>query len=257
MTRTLHIANLSVSTGGREPTRILSGLDVTVASGRVLALVGASGSGKSTACAAALGIAAGNLNVSGQVYLDGTPAAPASLRGRRVASILQNPRSGFNPLRSMRDHLRETMVALEKDWDEAAAREVLEDVGLEDPARILDLHAFEMSGGMLQRMAIAIALLSRAEFLFADEPTTDLDLVVQARILDLLAEMRDRRGLGLLLITHDMGVVARLADEVAVLDAGRLVEQGPVGQIFHAPRHPVTRMLISAHLALYGLELSA
>ncbi|SDF51696.1 nickel transport system ATP-binding protein [Salipiger thiooxidans] len=257
MTRTLHIANLSVSTGGREPTQILSGLDVTVASGRVLALVGASGSGKSTACAAALGIAAGNLNVSGQVYLDGTPVAPASLRGRRVASILQNPRSGFNPLRSMRDHLRETMVALEKDWDEAAAREVLEDVGLEDPARILDLHAFEMSGGMLQRMAIAIALLSRAEFLFADEPTTDLDLVVQARILDLLAEMRDRRGLGLLLITHDMGVVARLADEVAVLDAGRLVEQGPVGQIFHAPRHPVTRMLISAHLALYGLELSA
>ncbi|WP_231119326.1 ATP-binding cassette domain-containing protein [Rhodovulum sp. MB263] len=250
----LSIEGLSVAAGGRP---LLRDLTLEIAQGRTLALVGASGSGKSTACAAALGVQAANLAVRGRVCLDGRPVAPGQLRGRVVASILQNPRSGFNPLRSMRDHMRETCRALDRPWSEAAAQDLLAEVGLEDPGRVLGLYAFEMSGGMLQRVAIALALLGGAPFLFADEPTTDLDLVVQARILDLMERSRDRARLGLMLITHDMGVVARLADEVAVLEAGALVERGPVGQIFHAPRHPVTRMLVAAHLALYGQELPA
>ncbi|BAQ71073.1 nickel transporter ATP-binding protein NikD [Rhodovulum sulfidophilum] len=254
MTRVLTIEGLSVSAAARP---LLRDLSLEIAQGRTLALVGASGSGKSTACAAALGVQAGNLEVSGQVCLDGNPVPPDRLRGRVVASILQNPRSGFNPLRTMRDHMRETCRALERPWADDTARHLLAEVGLEDPDRVLGLYAFEMSGGMLQRVAIALALLGGAPFLFADEPTTDLDLVVQARILDLLERSRDRARLGLLLITHDMGVVARLADEVAVLEAGIVVERGPVGQIFHAPRHPVTRMLVAAHLALYGKELPA
>ncbi|MBT9383579.1 ATP-binding cassette domain-containing protein [Pseudooceanicola sp. CBS1P-1] len=246
---------LSVTTTGPAPRRVLDDLSLTLVPGRVLALVGASGSGKSTAVSAALGVLSPGLRLSGgEIRLDGRPAAPKALRGRIVASVLQNPRSAFNPLRSMRDHVQETLRALGRDWDARRVHDTLSGVGIETPEQILPLYPFEMSGGMLQRVMIALALLSEAPYLFADEPTTDLDLVVQARILDLLADAQARHGLGMLLITHDMGVVARLADEVAVLDRGRIVEQAPVGDLFHAPRHPVSRMLIDAHLSLYDPE---
>jgi len=116
-----------------------------------------------------------------------------------------------------------------------------------------DLYPFQMSGGMLQRAMIALALLSHAPFLVADEPTTDLDLVAQARILDLLAGLVRARGLGLLIVTHDLGVVARLADRVAVMEAGRIVETGPAAALFAAPREPATRALLAAHRALHGV----
>ncbi|MRS88720.1 nickel import ATP-binding protein NikD [Enterobacteriaceae bacterium RIT714] len=236
---------------------LVNGVSLTLKRGRVLALVGASGSGKSLTCAAALGILpAGVRQISGQLLADGKPVAPEALRGVTVATIMQNPRSAFNPLHTMATHAKETCQAVGKAADDTTIIAALQAVGLEEPNRVLRLYPFEMSGGMLQRMMIAMALLCDAPFIIADEPTTDLDAVAQARILDLLESIMHSRGPGMLLITHDMGVVARLADDVAVMDHGIIVEQGEVETLFHAPRHAVTRRLIAAHLALYGMELA-
>ncbi|WP_142503118.1 nickel import ATP-binding protein NikD [Klebsiella sp. 2680] len=239
----------------RQP--LVHGVSLSLKRGRVLALVGGSGSGKSLTCAAALGILpAGVRQTAGRILADGRPVAPCELRGINVATIMQNPRSAFNPLHTMMSHARETCLALDKPADDATLRAALEAVGLENAQRVLKLYPFEMSGGMLQRMMIAMALLCDAPFIIADEPTTDLDAVAQARILDLLASIMQNRAPGMLLVTHDMGVVARLADDVAVMDNGRIVEQGSVSAIFSAPQHSVTRNLVAAHLALYGLELA-
>ncbi|WP_313626856.1 nickel import ATP-binding protein NikD [Kosakonia sp.] len=232
-------------------------VSLTLQRGRVLALVGGSGSGKSLTCAAALGVLpAGVRQTAGRLLADNQLVTPQALRGSTVATIMQNPRSAFNPLRTMAAHARETCLALGKPADNATLIAALQDVGLEDAERVLTLYPFEMSGGMLQRMMIAMALLSDAPFIVADEPTTDLDVVAQARILDLLAQIMREHQPGMLLVTHDMGVVARLADDVAVMDNGRIIEQGAVETLFSAPQQAVTRELVAAHLALYGLELA-
>jgi len=231
-------------------------VSLTLKRGRVLALVGGSGSGKSLTCAAALGVLPpGVQQTAGTLLADGKPVSGAVLRGLTIATIMQNPRSAFNPLHTMATHARETCRALGKPADDATLISTLHAVGLENPARILTLYSFEMSGGMLQRMMIAMAILADAPFIIADEPTTDLDVVAQARILDLLASVIEQRNPGMLIVTHDMGVVARLADEVAVMDQGRIVEHNSVDVIFNAPQHSVTRGLLAAHLALYGMEL--
>ena len=237
---------------------LVKGVSLTLTRGRVLALVGGSGSGKSLTCAAALGVLpAGVRQTAGQVLADGTLMSPRTLRGKTVATIMQNPRSAFNPLHSMATHARETCLAVGKPADNAVLIAALRAVGLEDAHRVLTLYPFEMSGGMLQRMMIAMAVLCDAPFIVADEPTTDLDAVAQARILDLLDSIMQTRSPGMLLVTHDMGVVARLADEVAVMDDGVIVEQGDVEAVFHTPQHRVTRNLVAAHLALYGKELAS
>ncbi|WP_312973285.1 nickel import ATP-binding protein NikD [Atlantibacter sp.] len=236
---------------------LVQGVSLTLRSGRVLALVGGSGSGKSLTCAAALGVLpAGVRQTAGELALNGQTVTPQSLRGRQVATIMQNPRSAFNPLFTMATHARETCRALGKSLDDAALIATLASVGLEEAERVLGLYPFEMSGGMLQRMMIALAVLSDAPFIIADEPTTDLDALAQARILELLEDQMRQRAPGMLLVTHDMGVVARLADEVAVMENGKIVERGDVQTLFRAPQHPVTRSLVSAHLALYGMELA-
>jgi len=237
---------------------LVRGVSLTLNRGRVLALVGGSGSGKSLTCAAALGILpAGVRQTAGRILADGRPVAPGDLRGIKIATIMQNPRSAFNPLHTMATHARETCLALGKPADDATLIAALEAVGLENAARVLKLYPFEMSGGMLQRMMIAMAVLCDAPFIVADEPTTDLDVGAQARILDLLENIMRERAPGILLVTHDMGVVARLADDVAVMDNGAIVEQGEVEALFRAPQHSVTRNLVSAHLALYGMELAS
>ncbi|QGN40154.1 nickel import ATP-binding protein NikD [Klebsiella oxytoca] len=241
----------------RAERSLVHNVSLTIQRGRVLALVGGSGSGKSLTCAAALGIVpSGVRQTAGMILADGQPVSPCKLRGSTIATVMQNPRSAFNPLHTMATHARETCRALGKPSDDATLIAVLEAVGLEEAQRVLKLYPFEMSGGMLQRMMIALALLCDAPFIVADEPTTDLDAVAQARILDLLADIMQNRGPGMLLVTHDMGVVARLADDVAVMDNGSLVEQGDVTTIFSSPRHAITRGLVAAHLALYGLELA-
>lgn len=237
---------------------LVHGVSLSLKRGRVLALVGGSGSGKSLTCAAALGILpAGVRQTAGSLLADGKHIAPCDLRGVKIATIMQNPRSAFNPLHTMAAHARETGLALGKPADDATLIQTLEAVGLENAERVLKLYPFEMSGGMLQRMMIAMAVLCDAPFIVADEPTTDLDVVAQARILDLLESIMQRRAPGMLLVTHDMGVVARLADDVAVMDNGNIVEQGDVETVFNAPKHSITRNLVSAHLALYGMELAS
>ncbi|ELW9442246.1 nickel import ATP-binding protein NikD [Pluralibacter gergoviae] len=236
---------------------LVHGVSLTLRRGRTLALVGGSGSGKSLTCAALTGtLPAGVRQTGGQILADGAAGSPQRLRGTAIATIMQNPRSAFNPLLTMAAHLRETCRALGRPADDATLRHALAAVGLEQAGRVLKCYPFEMSGGMLQRVMIAVALLAEAPFMIADEPTTDLDAVAQARILDLLDAIMHRQRPGLLLVTHDMGVVARLADDVAVMHEGRIVEQRDVAALFRTPQHPVTRSLIAAHLALYGEELS-
>lgn len=266
--RTLRAEGLSVETwreirretwrdtrAGREAVPLLREASLDLVTGEVLALVGASGSGKSLACAALLGVLPPGTRVSGgRILLDGIEADPAALRGRAVATVLQAPRTAFNPLRTLADHAAETLAVagLRGAAARAAMREAFAAVGLGDESRIPGLYPFQMSGGMLQRAMIALALMSRAPFLVADEPTTDLDLVAQKRILDLLAGLVRARGLGLLIVTHDLGVVARLADRMAVMEAGRIVEAGPAARLFAAPAASATRALLSAHRALHG-----
>jgi nickel transport system ATP-binding protein len=236
---------------------LVRGLSLTLRRGEVLALVGGSGSGKSMTCAGAQDVLPpGVYRRAGRILVDGVEVAPRALRGRTIATVLQNPRSAFNPLRTIFDHAREVrrVAGSSAAEDRAATVKALSETGIEEPDRVLGLYPFEMSGGMLQRAMIALALLSGATFLFADEPTTDLDLVVQARVLDLLESLAIKRGLGMLLVTHDMGVVARLATRVAVMQDGQILEEDSVDRIFSAPQHPVTRDLVSAHLALYAGE---
>lgn len=254
-TSTLLIERLSVTARHGDHTHpLVRDLSLTLNAGEIVALVGGSGSGKSMSCAGALGVLPpGVIRRAGRVLVDGQEISAPALRGRIVATVLQNPRSAFNPVRTMADHACEVLRVAggALTGDRQAILSAFAEVGLENPDHVAGLYAFEMSGGMLQRAMIALALLSGAPFLFADEPTTDLDLVVQARILDLLADLRQRRGLGVLLVTHDMGVVARLADRIAVMEAGRIVEEAPASQIFAAPVHPATRALVAAHLKLY------
>ena len=237
---------------------LVSDVSLTLRRSQVLALLGSSGSGKSLTCAAALGLLPPGVNqTAGRVLLDGMPVHGEQLRGATIATIMQNPRSAFNPLHTMAAHARETCRAAGREASDAALLAAMEEVGLDNPRALLKRYPFEMSGGMLQRMMVALALLSRAPFIIADEPTTDLDAIAQARILNLLADIVASRGLGLLLVTHDMGVVARLADYVAVMENGRLVEQCDVNTLFSAPQHPLSQRLLAAHLALYGLEKTA
>jgi nickel transport system ATP-binding protein len=255
MPKLLKIEHLTVTARhGNHHHTLVNDLSLDLRAGEIMALVGGSGSGKSMTCAGAQDVLPpGVRRTAGRVLVDGQEIAPRDLRGRIIATILQNPRSAFNPVRTMADHAAEVrrVAGADPSGDRAAFEVALAEIGLEDPATVAGLYPFEMSGGMLQRAMIALALLSGAPFLLADEPTTDLDLVVQVRILGLLADLRARRGLGVLLVTHDMGVVARLASRVAVMEAGRIVEEAPVDQIFAAPAHKATQTLVAAHLKLY------
>jgi nickel transport system ATP-binding protein len=254
--RALRAEALRVETWrGRERVPLVRDVSLELRTGEVLALVGASGSGKSLACAALLdGLPAGTRRAGGRILLDGAEVEPAAIRGRTVSVVLQTPRTAFNPLRTIGEHAAETSAAsgIRGASARAAAREALAAVGLGDDPDVPDLYPFQMSGGMLQRAMIALALLPRAPFLVADEPTTDLDLVAQAGILDLLARLVRERNIGLLIVTHDMGVVARLADRMAVMAEGRVVESGGTAAVFDRPERPETRALLAAHRALHA-----
>ena len=237
---------------------LVHGVSLTLKRGRVLALVGGSGSGKSLTCAAALGILPpGVRQTAGMILADGQPVSPGELRGSKIATIMQNPRSAFNPLHTMATHARETCRALGKPADDATLTAVLEAVGLEEAQRVLKFYPFEMSGGMLQRAMVAIALIAETPFLVADEPTTAMDLVVQTRVLDMLKRVAQTYNIGMLFVTHDMGVVAHMATDVAVMEKGHIIELNTVERIFDAPQHERTRALVQAHLALYPEEQAA
>ncbi|MCU0594521.1 MAG: ABC transporter ATP-binding protein [Desulfobacterota bacterium] len=242
---------------------LVKGLSFAVGRGEVLGLIGQSGCGKSITCLSLLDLLpAGLRRTRGEVWLNGTSisqlTAPdlRSHRGQGAAMILQNPMSCFNPIVRIRHHFLETLDShrlTDPDRGMQRVRESLDEMGFTNPEEILGLYPFQMSGGMLQRVMIALALSLEAPLLIADEPTTDLDVLSQDRILNLLRGLRDKHEMGILLVTHDLGVIASLADTVAVMEDGEIVETGSVAQIFSEPVHPFTKMLLKAHFGLYGV----
>jgi peptide/nickel transport system ATP-binding protein len=235
----------------------VNGISYRVERGETLALLGESGSGKSVSAAAVLNlidsppgyVTAGRILYRGQDLLQMPPEQRRPINGRKIAMIFQDTLAHLNPVYSVGWQIAETLRAHGQASPRAArARAValLERVGIPEPGRRADDYPHQFSGGQRQRVMIAIALALRPDVLIADEPTTALDVTVQAQILALLAELQAETGMGLLLITHDLGVVAQIADRVAVMHEGRIVETGPVRQIFHAPAHPYTRRLMAA-----------
>jgi peptide/nickel transport system ATP-binding protein len=239
----------------------LRGVTLGVARGEALGLVGESGCGKSVTWLAALGLLPAKARVSGSVRLAGEEllGAPAAtldrVRGGRVAMIFQDPASALNPVHRLGAQVMEAL-RLHRGLGGAAARaeakRLFDQVGIPDAARRLDAYPHELSGGQNQRVMIAMALAGQPELLVADEPTTALDTTIQAQILLLLHRLRRETGLALVLISHDLGVVAETCDRVAVMYAGRIVEQAPARRFFAGPRHPYAAALLAALPPLGG-----
>jgi len=237
--------------------RAVDGVSCSVEAGKTLGIVGESGCGKSVTAASILRlvpdppgrITGGTIHFDGVDLLTISRAELGKIRGKEIAMIFQDPMTSLNPVFTVERQLGE-VLELRFGVDRAEARrrsiEILATVGIPDPADRLRSYPHELSGGMKQRVMIAMALLCEPRLLIADEPTTALDVTIQAQILHLIRALQARMGTAVLLITHDMGVVAELCDEVAVMYAGRVVEQGAVRQIFEGPRHPYTRGLLQS-----------
>jgi len=236
----------------------IDGMDLKVGRGEIVALVGESGSGKSLTALTVMGLLpAGAEVVGGEARLDGEDVLAMSsrrlnhVRGNKVAMLFQQPKVMLDPTARVGTQVSESLRQHRKvGRREAKARvvEMLRDVGIPEPARRASSFAYQLSGGMAQRVMIAAALSADPELLIADEPTTALDVTVQAQILDLLKRKRDELGLSILLITHDLGIVSSMADRVAVMYAGRIVEDGATKDIFDDPQHPYTQALLRASL---------
>ncbi|MGP4020649.1 ABC transporter ATP-binding protein [Saccharopolyspora sp. 5N708] len=237
------------------PVHAVAGVSFTVLPGETVAVVGESGSGKSVSSLAVLGllgsgsIAAGSVLLRGEELVGADPERLRRLRGAEIAMIFQNPMSSLDPLFTIGDQVVEAL-RVHRTLSRREAREravdLLREVGLPDPQRRMRSYPHELSGGQQQRVMVAIALACEPALIIADEPTTALDVTVEAQILDLLRTMQRERATALLFITHDMGVVAEMADRVVVMYAGRVVEHGPVTEMLRAPRNPYTRALIEA-----------
>lgn len=233
--------------------KAVSDLDFTLAEGETLAVVGESGSGKSQAFLAIMGLLARNGRASGRAMLGNTNLiglAPGELdayRGKDIAMIFQDPMTSLNPTLKIKTQLAEVLVRHQGYAPEKAVRatiEMLERVGIPEPVKRANAYPHELSGGMRQRVMIAMALLCRPKVLIADEPTTALDVTVQAQMLELFKNLSNEFGTALVLITHDLGVVAGIADRMMVMYGGRCVEKGPTDSLFYNPRHPYTLGLL-------------
>ena len=257
----LEVNDLTVAFGaGSDWTEVVSGIDFAVRPGEALALVGESGCGKSTACLALTGLVGGRTRIGGQARFAGRdllrlpPRELRRVRGAGIAYVFQEPGASLNPVMRVGDQIAETL-SLHRPEVRDRKREMtglLAAVGIPDPARRLSAYPHELSGGMQQRVMIAMALAGNPRLLIADEPTTALDVTIQAQILELLDELRRERNMALLLISHNLGVVGALADRIAVMYAGKIVETGPAAAVLTAPEHPYTRALLAAVPRLGG-----
>ena len=235
---------------------LVQDVSLRIEAGQVLGLVGESGAGKSITAAALIGLVAppvtttaGQLSVGGRTVRLESPEALRPLRGKEVGFIPQDPFTSLDPLFRVGDQLVETLQAhapLDRESARQRAIALLADVGLPSPAERFEHYPHQLSGGMRQRVAIALAICAGPPLVVADECTTALDVSTQAQIVALLARLVEEHGTSVLLITHDLGVVAELATGVAIMYAGRIVERAPVGQLLRAPRHPYTRALLDA-----------
>jgi oligopeptide/dipeptide ABC transporter ATP-binding protein len=241
---------------GRGPVNAVEGVDLAIAPGEVLGVVGESGSGKSVTALAVMGllprpparVLAGRVLFQGTDLLTLPERRLRRLRGPGIGMVFQEPMSSLNPVFTVGDQIGETLRAHERLGPaarRARAVALLDRVGIPSAARRLDDYPHQMSGGQRQRVLIAIALACNPKLLIADEPTTALDVTIQAQILDLLLQLRAERGMGVMLITHNMGVVAETADRVLVMYSGRVVEQSPAAALFDRPGHPYTRGLLA------------
>jgi oligopeptide transport system ATP-binding protein len=257
----LAIDNLSVRFGAGVAVREVS---LQVESGECLGVVGESGSGKTQLFMAAMGLLASDARVQGSVRFDGTeilgvvPAVLNRVRGSKLTMIFQDPMTSLTPHLRIGVQLAEVLVThAGSSWADAerAALAMLERVRIPEPKRRLRQYPHELSGGMRQRVMIAMSLMCEPSLIIADEPTTALDVTVQAQILDLLRSLRAELGMGIVLISHDMSVVAGLADRLAVMYAGRIVERGRAADVLASPEHPYTAALLSCVPVLRGPRL--
>src|ERR1700730_5469812 len=248
----LEVENLRTSFYTRAGVvRAVDGVSFSVEAGETLGIVGESGSGKSVTCYSILGlipqppgrIESGTARFGGIDLLDCSHSELRRIRGKRIAMIFQDPMTSLNPYLRVSDQLMEPLLVHEKISRRQALKKAiasLEEVGIQDAGRRAHLYPHQFSGGMRQRVMIAMALINRPDLLIADEPTTALDVTTQAQGLSLMRDMRRDTDSAIILITHDLGVIAQLCDDVLVMYAGRIVESGPVDRIFHDPRHPYT-----------------
>jgi peptide/nickel transport system ATP-binding protein len=259
----LSVRNLTVDfITRRGPLRALDGVSFDIARGEVLGVVGESGAGKSVTGAAVIGlieppgrITGGEIRLAGQRIDNLPPSAMLDIRGRRIGMVFQDPLTSLNPLYRVGDQIVETILAhLPVSRAEARRRalDLLREVGIPAAERRIDGYPHEFSGGMRQRVVLALALCAEPDLVIADEPTTALDVSVQAQIIALIRRLCRERGTAVMLITHDMGVIAETADRVAVMYAGRLAEIGPVRSVVQAPLHPYAAGLMGAIPTLAG-----
>ena len=257
----LSVSNLSVTTTAGQ--RIVEDLSLDLAPGEILGLVGESGSGKTVACRAimrllpprVMTISGGRVVLKGRDLTGLSEKGMQQIRGGEIGMIFQNPTAHLDPVMRIGAQIAEAVrlhEGLSRRDARARAIEALRQVGIPDPARRVDAFPHECSGGMRQRAMIAVALACNPDVLIADEPTTALDVTVQAQILRLLMELRDRRGLSIILITHDLGVVAQTCDSIAVLYGGRLCERGPKPTLLANPAHSYTAGLIRCQPSTFG-----
>ncbi|MDX2201919.1 MAG: ABC transporter ATP-binding protein [Hyphomicrobiaceae bacterium] len=236
--------------------RAVDGLSLSIEAGQTLAIVGESGCGKSVTAMSILrlipeppGRIAGRITFEGRNLLEISQAELRAIRGNEISMIFQEPMTSLNPVLTIGRQIRETLrlhQGLSRKAAQERALEMLALVGIPEPRQRLAEYPHQLSGGMRQRVMIAIALACSPKLLIADEPTTALDVTIQAQILDLMRELKARVGAAIMLITHDLGVVAEVADHVVVMYAGRKVEEAPVASLFRTPRHPYTQGLLGA-----------
>jgi len=248
----LQISGLNVRFGSNH---VVKDLALTLEPGQTLAVVGESGSGKSVSALASVGLLPDSAKVSGSIkfrgeeMVDASPSALRKIRGKDISFIFQEPMTSLNPLHTIEKQLRETLNLHQSMGGDAARSriiELLERVGIDAPETRLAAYPHQLSGGQRQRVMIAMALANRPALLIADEPTTALDVTIQAQILTLLAELQRESGMAMLFISHDLGVVERVADYVVVMQDGAIIEHGPKAEIMHHAKHPYTKALLAA-----------